>query len=168
MEWLILYLKSAIKKSQGKKNNLAYLSCFLQRPHVSTNDSNDSRELLKATAEIFSEMVRDNLSKEALLLIYQKCHCQQLPLENARIVKTSDESHANAQCQCNGMKNYLMTLLICKWPGPGGGWISFRFVYSTIWYFHTRCTVLLYCTQKALKYMFLYSSELYRCSGTDD
>ena len=157
MEWLILYLKSAIKKSQGKKNNLAYLSCFLQRPHVSTNDSNDSRELLKATAEIFSEMVRDNLSKEALLSMYQKCNCQQLPLENARIVKTSDESHANAQCQCNGMKNYLMTLLICKWPG---GVVEFRFVSSIL--------LLEFLLQKALKYMFLYSSELYKCSGTNN
>ena len=100
---------------------------------MSTNDSNDSRELLKATAEIFSEMVRDNLSKEALLLIYQKCHCQQLPLENARIVKTSDESHANEKLLDN-----ITYLQVAR------GVVEFRFV-SSILPCDTFVHAVLYC-----------------------
>ena len=88
---------------------------------MSTNDSNDSRELLKATAEIFNEMVRENLSKEALLSIYQKCHCQQLPLENARRVKTSYESHASEKLLDD--ITYLQV---------AGGGVEFCFVYSTM------------------------------------
>ena len=58
------------------------------------------------------------------------------------------------------MKNYLMTLLICKWPGGWLKFVSFRLFYHVILSYTLYCTAVLY--SKSVKvYVLIFVGVVY-------